>query len=229
MFWKIRVYMQSLKVQSLIVSNIQRRMHSAPLLMEKAQVNKRQTSGSILPVLLLSLLLLWGCEKKPKTVLHYDVLEAEINGVHYKFKDLSDAGSISQYFTIQGEHKSKNGVYTFITISACNLSDWPNSKFFPLVKEYCPFFQTDSYAQIYISERGSFTSTIFITQDSIPNPHSFIYFEKFEVLDGNNYEIKGTFNMALAGEVGANPPSAPDSCFVNGRFHLKRPRRSTVD
>lgn len=195
--------------------------------MEKARVYKRRTSGSILSVLLLSLLLLWGCEKKPKTVLHYDVLEAEINGVNYKFKDLSHAGSISQYFTIQGEHKTENGVNTFITISACNLDEWPSKNVFPLVTQFCSFFQTDAYSQIYIAK--GFSTTRYSTQDSIPNPYSNITFEKFDVIDGNNFEIKGTFKMALARVAGPNPLSSPDSCFVTGRIHIKRPRRSTVD
>lgn len=197
--------------------------------MEKALIYKKLTTTIMLPVLLVCMLLFWGCEKKPKTVLHYDVLEAEINGVNYKFKDLSHAGSISQYFTIQGEHKTDNGVNTFITISTCNLDEWPSKSVFPLVTQFCSFFQTDSYSQIYISEKGSFTPTRYSTEDSIPNPQSLIFFEKFDVIDGNNYEVKGQFKLALAGKIGSNPPSAPDSCFVTGQFHLKRPRRSTVD
>lgn len=189
----------------------------------------KSTAGKYMPAVLLLVFSLWGCEKKPKTILHTDVLSADINGVYYKFEDLSHAGSISQYFTIQGEHKTDNGVNTFITISACNLAEWPNKTVFPLVTQFCSFFKSNGYSQIYISERGSFTPTRYSTQDSIPNPQSFIYFEKFDVIDGNNYEVKGTFKLAMAGETASNPPSAPDSCFVTGWFHLKRPRRSTED
>ena len=197
--------------------------------MEKARVFKRRTTAGILPVVLLLVFSLWGCEKKPKTTLHTDVLEAEINGTKYTFKDLSHAGSIGQYFTIQGEQNVNNEVYTYISISACNLIEWPIKSVFPLVTQFCSFFNTNGYTQIYISDRKTSTRTVYITQDSIPDPNSIISFEKFEVIDGNNFEIKGTFKMALAGEVGSNPPSAPDSCFATGRFHLKRPRRTTVD
>jgi hypothetical protein len=189
----------------------------------------KSTAGKYMPAVLLLVFSLWGCEKKPKTTLHTDVLEAEINGTKYTFKDLGHAGSIGQYFTIQGEHNVNNEVYTYISISACNLIEWPIKSVFPLVTQFCSFFNTNGYTQIYISDRKTSTRTVYITQDSIPDQNSIISFEKFEVIDGNNFEIKGTFKMALAGEVGSNPPSAPDSCFATGRFHLKRPRRTTVD
>jgi hypothetical protein len=195
--------------------------------MDQAIVFIKSTTGKLLPVVLLLAFSLWGCEKKPKTTLHTDVLEAEINGTKYTFKDLSHAGSIGQYFTIQGEHNVNNDVYTSMVISVCNLNNWPASKTFPLITEFCSYFSTNSYSQVYISKGFSFTR--YSTQDSIPNPKSTITFEKFDVTDGNNFEIKGTFKMALAREAGLNPLSSPDSCFVTGRFHLKRPRRTTVD
>lgn len=197
--------------------------------MDQAIVFMKSTTGKLLPVVLLLAFTLWGCEKKPKTTLHTDVLEAEINGTKYTFEDLSHAGSISQYFTIEGEHNVNNEVYTYITISACNLIEWPSKSVFPLVAQFCSFFNSEGYTQIYISDRKTSTRTIYITQDSIPNPNSTITFEKFDVIDGNNFEIKGTFKMALARVAGPNPLSSPDSCFVTGRIHIKRPRRSTVD
>lgn len=195
--------------------------------MEKARVFKRRTTAGILPVVLLLVFSLWGCEKKPKTTLHTDVLEAEINGTKYTFEDLSHAGSIGKFFNLQGEYKGDNGVNTFIVIGSCNLNDWPNSKTFPLVTEHCPDFNGESFSQVYIAHQ--FSTTRYITPDSVTNPNSTITFEKFDVIDGNNFEIKGTFKMALARVAGPNPLSSPDSCFVTGRIHLKRPRRTTVD
>lgn len=187
----------------------------------------KSTAGKLLPVVLLLAFSLWGCEKKPKTTLHTDVLEAEINGTKYTFKDLSHAGSIGQYFTIQGETASSNGNKTWLNIGSCNLDGWPNTKTFPLVNKWCSYWSTLSESQVIFITPS--LSTYYIIPDSTASSNSFITFEKFEVIDGNNFEIKGTFQMALAGEVGSNPPSAPDSCFATGRFHLKRPRRSTVD
>jgi hypothetical protein len=195
--------------------------------MEKARVYKRQTTAGILPFVLLLVFSLWGCEKTPKTTLHTDVLEAEINGTKYTFKDLSHAGSIGQYFAIQGETASSNGNKTWLNIGSCNLDGWPSTKTFPLVNKWCSYWNTLSESQvIFITPT---LSTYYIIPDSTPRSNSSISFEKFEVIDANNFEIKGTFKMALAGEVGSNPPSAPDSCFATGRFHLKRPRRTTVD
>lgn len=195
--------------------------------MEKAMNFIKSTAGKLLPVVLLLAFSLWGCEKKPKTTLHTDVLEAEINGTKYTFKDLSHAGSIGQYFTIQGETASSNGNKTWLNIGSCNLDGWPNTKTFPLVNKWCSYWSTLSESQVIFITPS--LSTYYIIPDSTASSNSFITFEKFEVIDGNNFEIKGTFQMALAGEVGSNPPSAPDSCFATGRFHLKRPRRSTVD
>lgn len=195
--------------------------------MDQAIVFIKSTTGKLLPVVLLLAFSLWGCEKKPKTTLHTDVLEAEINGTKYTFKDLSHAGSIGQYFAIQGETASSNGNKTWLNIGSCNLDGWPNTKTFPLVNKWCSYWKTLSESQvIFITPT---LSTYYIIPDSTPRNNSSISFEKFEVIDGNNFEIKGTFKMALAGEVGSNPPSAPDSCFATGRFHLKRPRRTTVD
>ena len=187
----------------------------------------KNTAGKCSPAVLLFTLLLFGCEKKPKTIIHSDIFEAEINGTKYEFTKLSYGGTVGQVFFLEGKHKGQNGINSRLDISLCNLSNWPSTKTFPLIKEYCNGLSLEStYAQYYLSQ--GFSSSRYLN-DSIPNPHTSVTFEKFEAIDGNNYEFKGTFKMALARSDEQNPLSLPDSCFITGRFHLKRPTRTTVD
>lgn len=184
------------------------------------------STTSKLWLVVLGFAFLTSCEKKPKTIIHSDIFEAEINGTKYEFTKLSYGGTVGQFFYVQGVHNGRDRLNTYLSFSTCNLAKWPSDNTISLIRETCTQLNTETYAQLFVIK--DFSSSRYIN-DSIPNPHTSVTFEKFEAIDGNNYEFKGTFKMALARSDEHNPLSLPDSCFITGRFHLKRPTRTTVD
>ncbi|MFN3529977.1 MAG: hypothetical protein ACK417_08675 [Bacteroidia bacterium] len=167
----------------------------------------------------MALILFFGCKKEEKNV---NLFEAEIDGTVYTLKREHLRIQEGEYVYTQGAFENDE-ILVVVGLDLCNLAPWAEQNRFPIFRDSCADKNGAlSHTQVNLryktppSMRVSYT-----TYNEIPDGFSEVVFEAFQVASIYDYNIKGTYRIRLA-RVENDPPNAPDSLLVTGRFHFRK-------
>lgn len=183
------------------------------------KINQPKIIISKLLLGVMALILFFGCKKEEKNV---NLFEAEIDGTVYRLKREHLRIEEGEYVYTQGAFESDE-IMVVVRLDLCNLSPWAEQNRFPIFRDSCADKNGAlSHTQVNLWYKTPPRLSVgYTTYNEIPDGFSEVVFETFQVASIYDYNIKGTYRMRLA-RVENDPPNAPDSLLVTGRFHFRK-------